>query len=117
MARSPKRSDDLARLIRLTNSSIHVAVGALDSLDPNAPPAITAALREAHLAALDAGLGTLAIKLTDVKAYRKGAQEMVGHLDALDPLLRDLAAAAGIPDQLPPPPPSPTPSASPSTEP
>ena len=105
--RNPKRADDFARLIRSTNSAIQISLGALDALDATpASPAIITGLRAAHTAALDVGVQTLAIRLTDTKAYRAGAKEMVGHLDELDPLLRDLAADAGLADPVPPPSPS-----------
>lgn len=105
--RNPKRADDFARLIRSTNSAIQISLGALDALDATpASPAIITGLRAAHTAALDVGVQTLAIRLTDTKAYRAGAKEIVGHLDELDPLLRDLAADAGLADPVPPPSPS-----------
>lgn len=114
VASNPKRADDLARLIRSTNSSIHVALGALDALDTtSAPPDISAGLREAHLSAVDVAVATLAASLGDAKAYRTGAKEIVDDLDALDPLIRDLEAAAGIPDQIPEPLPSASASAAP----
>ena len=105
--RNPKRADDFARLIRSTNSAIQIALGALDALDATpASPTIITGLGAAHTAALDVGVETLAIRLTDTKAYRAGAKAMVGHLDELDPLLRALAADAGLADPVPPPSPS-----------
>ena len=102
LATKPKRADTLARLLRSTNSAIGVSMSSISTLaGSDAPGDLVNRLQAAHQDARDAALQTLAVALGDVKAYRAGAAKVVTALDQLEPLLRELATAASLPDPLP----------------
>jgi hypothetical protein len=102
LATKPKRSDGLARILRSSNQAIAVADGALAALgQTDAPDALVVELGAIHDDARAASVKTLDARLADVKAYRTGAGAVVRALDGLEPVMRDLAIAAGRPDLAP----------------
>jgi hypothetical protein len=103
VAARPKRSDDLAQLLRSTNPDIQVALGILDRLDDAAvlPTALATGLRASHESALDANLQTLGLPLANVSGYTKGAAKVVARLAPLEWLTHELALDAGLLDPFP----------------
>lgn len=103
IAGRPKRSDELAQLLRSTNPDIQVALGVLDKLDEAAvlPTDLAIRLRASHESALDANLATLGLPLKNVSGYTKGAAKVVERLSSLEWLTHQLALDAGLLDPFP----------------
>ncbi len=99
---NPKRADDLIRLLRSTNQTLSATSDAIATLArEHAPSDLVSRLREVHQTALDASVATLANAFSDVAAYRAGSAKVADILGGLEPLMVDLATAAGLPDPFP----------------
>ena len=88
--------------MRATSAELQVAIGSIRALDAaGAPGDLVDRLMTPHQAAADAALEALSHPIDDVAGYRTRSKAVVTSLESLEVLMRELAAAAGLPDRFP----------------
>jgi len=98
----PSDAAGLARQMGAASAWIQFALTSIGDLDhAGAPDDLVERLLAPHTLARQAALRTLAVPIRNVGAYRTGATDVVSALTDLEPLMRDVAAAAGQPDPVP----------------
>ena len=104
LAAEPRDTTRLAPLLRSTSAAILTALGTIGTLAAGgAPVDLVDRLLAPHDAAQTIALTTLGsgFSIQDLKALKGGATKLVAALEPLEPLMRDVAMAAGLDDPVP----------------